>query len=318
VRTITVQGSPSLVPLLARAALTARGRGGALPDTLVSRHGVVVDRARLAAYDRVCGYVVRDALPSTYLHVLSFGLQTRLMAERDFPLPLPGLVHVANTLALHRVVDAGETLSLSVRAEALRPHPRGAQVDLVSTASVGDELVWSGRSTYLAKGASAPGEAAPVDGASEEVAPLQPVGQPAPLESSGESVPVAAAASGVEDLPVLGTDTPPTARWRVAADAGRRYAAVSGDVNPIHLAAPAARAFGFPRAIAHGMWTAARCLASLESWTPPAHEVTIAFRRPVLLPSSVELRTRPVDGGWRFGLGSRSGTEHLRGTVRPL
>ena len=280
-----MQGSPSLVPLLARAALTARGRGGGLPETLVSQHGVVVDRARLAAYDRVCGYVVRDALPSTYLHVLSFGLQTRLMAERDFPLPLPGLVHVANTLALHRVVDAGETLSLAVRAEALRAHPRGAQVDLVSTASVGDEVVWSGRSTYLAKGASAPGESS---------------------------------ASDVDGLPALGTDTPPTARWRVPADTGRRYAAVSGDVNPIHLAAPAARAFGFPRAIAHGMWTAARCLASLEAWTPPAHEVRIAFRRPVLLPSSVELRTRPADGGWLFGLASRSGTEHLRGTVRPL
>jgi acyl dehydratase len=180
-------------------------------------------------------------------------------------------------------------------------------------------VVWSGRSTYLAKGASAPGETAPGPGASAEVAPLQPAGDVAPLEeAAGEPVSAETAASGVEDLPVLGTDTPPTARWRVPADTGRRYAAVSGDVNPIHLAAPAARAFGFPRAIAHGMWTAARCLASLESWTPPAHEVRIAFRRPVLLPSSVELRTRPVDGGWLFGLGSRSGTEHLRGTVRPL
>jgi acyl dehydratase len=110
----------------------------------------------------------------------------------------------------------------------------------------------------------------------------------------------------------------PTARWRVAADTGRRYAAVSGDVNPIHLAAPAARAFGFPRAVAHGMWTAARCLASLEPRTPDAHEVRLAFRRPVLLPSTVALRTHPVDGGWVFAVGSASAASvdaHLRGVL---
>jgi acyl dehydratase len=91
---------------------------------------------------------------------------------------------------------------------------------------------------------------------------------------------------------------------------------VSGDVNPIHLSAPTARLFGFPRAIAHGMWTAAGCLASLEPRTPAAHEVRLAFRRPVLLPSTVELRTRAVPDGWLFGVASRSGTEHLRGELR--
>ncbi|HKG50616.1 MAG TPA: MaoC family dehydratase [Actinomycetales bacterium] len=299
-RTIAVQGSPRLAPLLVRAALTARGRGGPLPDTRVEHHGVVVDRGRLAAYQRLCGYVVRDALPSTYLHVLSFGLQATLMAERGFPLPLPGLVHVANSLVLHRVVDACEPLSYLVRAERLRDHPRGRQVDLVSTASVAGEEVWSGRSTYLARS----------DAASSSSRPELASGAAGPDGPAGPE--------GPDDLPVLGTDGPPTARWRVPADIGRRYAAVSGDVNPIHLAAPAARAFGFPRAIAHGMWTAARCLASLEPWSPPAHEVRIVFRRPVLLPSTVELRTRPHDGGWLLGLSSRSGTEHLRGTVRPL
>jgi acyl dehydratase len=295
VRTITVEGPPRLAPLLVRAALTARGRAGSLPDTQVEQHEVVVDRARLAEYQRLCGYAVRDALPSTYLHVLTFGLQTTLMAERDFPLPLPGLVHVANSLVLHRVVDAAETLSLTVRAEGLGAHPRGTQVDLVSTASAAGNVVWSGRSTYLAKGAAA---------ADDVARPDAPGGSAQPDDADG--------------TPALETDAPPTARWRVPADVGRRYAAVSGDVNPIHLAAPAARAFGFPRAIAHGMWTAARCLASLDPWTPPAHQARITFRRPVLLPSSVELRTRRLDGGWQLGLSSRSGTEHLRGTLRPV
>ena len=289
-RTVSIDNDPALAPLLVRAALTARGGGGtALPETEVVRRDVCVDMVRLAAYQRVCGYLVRDRLPSTYLHVLTFGLQARLMAERDFPLPLPGLVHVAQNLVLHRAVDAAEPVSLRVHAEGLRPHHRGAQVDLVATARVGDELVWSGTSTYLARGARVP---------DREIGDASDTANPE------------------TELPEVWSDGPPTARWRVPADIGRRYAAVSGDVNPIHLSAPTARLFGFPRAIAHGMWTAARCLASLEPRTPDAHEVRVAFRRPVLLPSTVELRTSAVPDGWLFGLGSRSGTEHLRGQLR--
>src|SRR6478736_7296314 len=74
--------------------------------------------------------------------------------------------------------------------------------------------------------------------------------------------------------------------WRVPADQGRRYAAVSGDVNPIHLNPLAAKAFGFPRAIAHGMWTMAHALASVEARLPERYAVDVAFRAPVLLPSA--------------------------------
>jgi len=46
---------------------------------------VRVERTRLAAYDRVCGFTLRDVLPATYLQVLVFPLQVALMAERSFP-----------------------------------------------------------------------------------------------------------------------------------------------------------------------------------------------------------------------------------------
>jgi acyl dehydratase len=289
-QTVRLQGRPALAPLLARAALTSRGRGGSLPDTEVERLGVVVDRVHLSAYDRVCGFPVRDALPSTYLHVLAFPLQVMLMARRDFPLALPGLVHVAGTLVQRRPVDAGERLDLRVRAERLRAHARGRQVDLLTTASVDGDVVWTGSSTYLARGAVEIG-----DGAAAGL--------------TADAIP----ADG--ELPTVDAAAAPAARWRVPADTGRRYAAVSGDVNPIHLAAPAARAFGFPRALAHGMWTAARCLAALDALTPNAHEVRLGFRRPVLLPSTVELRTRRQDDGWVFAVGSASGREHLRGVL---
>ena len=79
----------------------------------------------------------------------------------------------------------------------------------------------------------------------------------------------------------------PSAEWRLGGDLGRRYAAVSGDRNPIHLHALTAKPFGFPRAIAHGMWTKARCLAALEGRLPDAFSVDVRFRKPILLPGRV-------------------------------
>jgi MaoC like domain len=77
------------------------------------------------------------------------------------------------------------------------------------------------------------------------------------------------------------------AQWRLPGDLGRRYAAVSGDRNPIHMHSLTAKAFGFPRAIAHGMWSKARCLAALEPSLPAAYEVSVDFRKPILLPGTV-------------------------------
>lgn len=269
----------SLAPLYVKAAVGAVGpRAAALPATVL-RDEVTVDRAHLAGYGRVCGFRFDDTLPPTYPHLLTFGLQVRLMAGRDFPLALPGLVHVANTITVHRRIDAAEPLSVAVHAERFVSRPKGAQVDLLATVSVAGETVWEGRSTYLARGAHAPeaGDA-----------------RPSPAEIA---------------------DGPPSAVWRVGGDTGRRYAAVSGDVNPIHLHPLTARAFGFPRAIAHGMWTAARSLAAVQGRLPEALTHEVAFARPLLLPSTVELRTRAVDGGWDLDVRSRKGP-HLTATVR--
>jgi acyl dehydratase len=78
-----------------------------------------------------------------------------------------------------------------------------------------------------------------------------------------------------------------------------------------------AKAFGFPRAIAHGMWTMAHALAFIEPRLPDRYAADVAFRGPVLLPSTVALLARPAGPG-AWDLVVRSGDlEHLRGTVRP-
>ncbi len=279
---VVLDGPPSMGMLFARAALTTRGRGGELPATHLARVAVEVDPARVADYAEVCRSRFGDVLPPMFPHVLTFPLQVALMADRAFPLALPGLVHVRNRVDVVRPVSVGEKLDLEVWADRLAPHRSGATVDLVaSVRSRGDE-VWRGRSTYLARGAPAP------------------AGEPT-------------------DLEVAIGDVAPAAVWRVPEDAGRRYAQVSGDVNPIHLSRLTARAFGFPRAIAHGMWVKARALAALSGRLPSAFSVDVAFRKPLLLPSTVTLSTAARDGGWDLAVRNLgSGQDHVVGVVRPL
>jgi acyl dehydratase len=283
--TVTVlDEAPNLAKLYARAAVTARGRGGDLPEGRLARKGVAVDPAHLAAYTRVCGLPLNDVLPATYPHLLTFPLQMALMSDRSFPLALPGLVHVRNRIEVQRPIGSDALLDMEVWAENFARHRSGAAVDLCATVSAGGQEVWRSRSTYLARGATAP------DGAPE----------------AGIEV-------AVGDLERI------AATWRIPDDAGRRYAKVSGDVNPIHLSGLTAKAFGFKRAIAHGMWMKARVLGALAGRLPDAIDLDVSFRKPLFLPSTVTLSTAQAGGGWDFAVRSAAtGTEHVVGTIRPL
>ena len=280
-----LHGSPALGPLYRRAAIRAMPRIGlvpgtdkrppieVLPDVELVLRGVEIDRARLADYDRVCGFRLADTVPVTYPHVLAYPLAMRLMTAGDFPFPAVGLVHVTNRITLARPIDASERLDLAVRAENLRPHERGKQFDVVAVATVDGTEVWRDVSTYLRRGGG---------------------------KSSGKG--------GGRDLP-----PPAAATWRVPARVGTDYARVSGDRNPIHTSWLGARLFGFPRPIAHGMWSKARCLAALEGRLPEAYTVEAAFKRPISLPSTVAFSATP---GETFALHDpKSGAPHLTATI---
>ncbi|HEX3649870.1 MAG TPA: MaoC/PaaZ C-terminal domain-containing protein [Pseudonocardiaceae bacterium] len=270
--------APNLTALFGKAALDSirpGRRGGELPTGGLSRSGVVVDRTELAGYDRVCGFRLSDELPVTYPHVLVFGLQVALMTSADFPFGMIGLVHVANRISQTRPLRADEPVVLRTRAENLRPHERGTQFDLVSEVLTDGEPVWSETTTYLRR-------------AKQQA------------ERSGEKT-VAPLAR-------------PDAVWRVPGDIGRRYADVSGDRNPIHLHRLTARLFGFRRAIAHGMWSMARCLAFFEGSLPAGYTVDVRFKLPILLPATVAL-TGTAD---EFTLADRrTGKPHVTGRVIP-
>lgn len=274
---VRVTDTPNLPLLYARAAATSFAKGEHLPDeTLVHEH-VRVERDRLTSYTRVCAFPLTDQVPLTYPHILAFPLAVQLMARRSFPLPLPGLVHVRNTVTQHRAIRVDEAVTVRVRAQDLRPHPKGRQFDVVSLAEADGETVWEEVSTYMRRGKSHEGA-----DASRSLA--------------------------CDDLREV-------ARWQVRKDTGRRYARVSGDVNPIHLHPLTARLFGFRRPIAHGMWTKARAVAALADRLPDRCTVEVDFRKPLLLPADVVFAIAERDEGWAFAVRSKGGDPHLFGAV---
>ncbi len=224
---------------------------GGDPSSLHELRTATVAREHVSAYARVCGFPVKDTAPLTFPHVLAFPLHMAVMTSPEFPFPAIGTVHLTNTITQHRPVVVGETVQIEVHTSSVRAHPKGRAVDFLADVRVDGETVWESTSTYLRRGG---GET----GASD-------------------------ADRRTDDLVVV----PGRATWRLAGDVGRRYAAVSGDHNPIHLYPLTAKAFGFPRQIAHGMWSLARCVAALENRIPDAVTVDAAFTKPILLPGSV-------------------------------
>jgi acyl dehydratase len=281
--------APAAAPMMLKAALPAvpvlnllpgiRRTGSTLPDRPLTRHDVAVDRDHVAAYSRVCGFPLTDALPVTYPHLLAFGLHMAIMTDAAFPFPAVGTVHLENALTRHRPIRPDERLQVTARAQDLRSHPRGRVFDIVSTVHSGGELVWESTSTFLRLGGG--DRDADTGRVFEEASPNGTV-------------------------------------WRLPADLGRRYAAVSGDHNPIHLYGLTAKALGFPRQIAHGMWSKARCLAALEGRLPDAVTAEVGFKKPVLLPGSVAFGSHRSGEGYAFSLTSpTTGAPHLLGRVTP-
>jgi acyl dehydratase len=250
-----------------------------LTDLAFRRPPLEIRREHVAAYDAVCGFPAKDTVPLTYPHVLGFPLHLRVMTDPAFPFPAMGMVHLTNTITAHRAVAVGETVEVTVRPENLRPHAKGRTVDFVTEVTSAGELAWVSRSTYLRRG-------------------------PAGDQGSGD----ASSAPASDDVPTSGIT------WRLEGDLGRRYAAVSGDRNPIHLYPWTAKALGFKRQIAHGMWSKARCVAALENRLPDAVTVEVAFRKPIFLPGQVAFGSAPSDEGFAFVLRDpRSGAPHLQG-----
>ena len=223
-----------------------------------------------AAYAKVCGFAAPDPLPLTWPGVATVGLQLAIMTSPAFPLPVTGIVHTRQRITRRRHLRAGEALSATCVVDGHRVARSGGEFDLVVSVSSAGEVVWEGVTPILTR---------PIKGHGGE---REAVDAPPPTGALVRST-----------------------RWRVPADQGRRYAAVSGDYNPIHLYGLTARPFGFKAAIAHGWWTLARALAELDADVPEACTVDARFVAPVTLPGTVTFEARRSPEGIGFEVRGR-------------
>ncbi len=281
------QDTPGLLSQYGRALFTRPGKTipPRLPGVEAWQTGICAEVAKVRAYARVCGFNPdAHGLPITYPHILAFPLHMELMLHKEFPLPLMGLVHIRNHITQHRTIQLSDKLDICCRFNPLRHTDKGLEFDICTEISCGGHIVWESVSTNLAR-------------------------HPRSKERRTARVrPAPASFSEHED-------------WELASNLGRRYARVSGDSNPIHLFALSARLFGFPRHIAHGMWSKARAAATLM---PQLHSercsLSCDFRLPVFLPAKAVLHWNPptqaVPAGTDFELRSPDGhTTHLQGRV---
>ena len=281
--TVTLKQWPSPLSLYLKAAGSARRKPGKnieLPQLEVRIDEVRADVGQLKAYNEVCGFHDAETLPITFPQVMAFSLPMYLMAQPQFPLPMLGIVHVRNSILQTRPLRVDETYSVVVRMGESRRVRADLEFDIVTEFALDGAVLYTSLMTALYRIAG----------------PKAPKGKPelpAPLLTEYRSF-----------------DAP--------ADIGRRYAAAGKDYNPIHLTAATAKLFGFQRAIAHGMWSLARCAALiLEAGAPQPTELQVQFKQPLFLPGKVAMKFQKTGDATEFALIARNADKtHLSGSMR--
>lgn len=268
--------------LAAAGALPFVPRGDTLPDRTLTVGDLTIDPAHVAAYANVTGLRFDNTVPLTYPFALTFPTVMSLITGFDFPFAAMGSVHVENHITQYRPIAVTDTVSAAVHAENMREHRRGLLVDVVTYVKVGTETAWHQVTTFL----------------HQQRTSLSDEPKPPPAKQ-----------------PKLG---PPNAVLSITPGQIRHYASVGGDHNPIHTNSVAAKLFGFPTVIAHGMFSAAAVLANIEGQLPDAVTYSVRFAKPVVLPARAGLYVDRRGDGWELTLRHLTkGHPHLTGTLSP-
>ncbi len=290
---------PSMVPAWTRAvtaggkrpAAPPTGETLALPNLELELWPQRADPGHLARYKQLCGFTGDQRLPLPYPQLMAGSLHFHMLTDPQFPLPPAGLVHLGNHIEQTRPLRPDDPIHFACRFGTTALTARGLEFELLTQATVYGEPVWRSVLTILSR---------------------------AVRDEAAAKAKATQTASGSRRAPPALPGTPlRSLLLRVPEDTGRRYAAVAGDYNPIHLHLITAKLFGFPRAIAHGMWTFSRTLAEASDDLPPGPlQCDVRFSKPVLLPSTVQLRANRIDSGVAFAMSNRDGsTQHLSGQV---
>jgi hypothetical protein len=253
-----IQALPAAGLISLLRALSKGARRSALPPEIAATFRLErIDAGQLARYNALLGFAP-DALPVSFYYLPTQRAHLATMLDGAFPFRLAGMIHVENDIRELRRPDRAQPIDLATRVVIEPPTENGARYCELHTVGTQREApVFECRSRYLALRAKPRAEGGERTGAEATA--------PAAAQPAGE--------------------------WSLMVDAGRRYASVSGDWNPIHLWPWSARLLGMKAPIIHGMHTVSKACALLEQGQGRrVTAMTARFRAPIPLPSRVELR----------------------------
>lgn len=241
---------------------------------------------RLTRYRQLCGLALAETLPPLWPQILAGPLHLQLVTRDDWPAPALGMVHLSNTWEQLAPIPNDAPLAITARPGPLVDSPAGLEVAIDTEVESEGQIVWRSRIVALHRVPKRRGKPSP----------------PAPWTPPDRAPDVQRTFVAPEEI-------------------GRSYGRVAGDINPIHMHPLAARAFGFPRAIAHGTWTTARALAAVSALLPDPAEGpvrhSVRFVRPLFLPGRavVEAWREGATTWWQVRSASKADTVHVRGEV---
>ena len=202
---------------------------------------------------------LREEFPLSYFYLLSQSAQVKQMLNKNFPLPIPGMIHLETHMTY--LAEPMEEVALQIVSDVIIDNKEeGSLLPLFieSYFQNGIKIV-EARSRYLVKRKS-----------NRKKIKLE-------IEEESESD----ASNWL------------TFKWALKNNIGIKYARLSGDYNPIHIATPLAWLFGFKKKIIHGWYLLSRAVSEIEKETNmPAKSIEVNFLKAVNFPSKLDFEFR--------------------------
>ncbi|MCK5836491.1 MAG: hypothetical protein KAH09_04435, partial [Desulfobacula sp.] len=195
-----------------------------------------------------------NTIPISYIQSLFIGLLGKFVTTPYFPINPMGLIHIGQTFEQKRSITTDETLDLSCSLHGVTKTPKGITSQFLLEAMSDKKIVWQGISSFFTRSKVKKSKKKKKEKREEKFLAIR--------ETIG-----------------------------VPGNMGRQYAGVSNDYNPHHLYGFTAMIFGFKQPIAHGMWSLARVISSLEkNWEPQyPMGVDAEFKLPIFMPATITL-----------------------------
>lgn len=259
---------------IAKSVMGKKTKSTVMPDVRFIQNDISIDATNVSKYRDICGFSKdSNEVPLSYPYLIIFPIQSLLLIDPSFPFPAMGIVHLANNIQQFKKISLNAVITASVRFDSVvLPHAKGYVFNVISEIfeADGTTLMWRSISTYLYRARVSKD----VDVATLYESKIKPEDVSACKEVKSFKCPVGF---------------------------GLKYAAISGDYNPIHLYALTAKLFGFPRgAIVHGMWSNGACVAeimpTLESMKASNDgkafaEIYVEFKMPMYMPSNAVMKS---------------------------